>query len=168
LRTINTRGSKLHKLIDEFNSLIDDLDEGVEKPSKLDRKNIGDLCFTEEFWELDRAFRCKERWSLDPDLRKAIDAMYHNLRAIEEIFILGSEAERYYNWLASRLDNCEQLLRVINVDSAIGNNILNVGLKAADALERLVGLAGVNLGGGEKFKSVQEKLQRKLIRKYLC
>ena len=97
MQNINNRGSKLHKLIDEYNSLIDNLSKGVEKPEKLDRKNIGDLCFTEEFWELDRAFQCKERWSLDPDLRKAIDAMYHNLRAIEEIFILGSEAERYYN-----------------------------------------------------------------------
>ena|SRR5947207_1836483 len=74
-------------------------------------------------------------------------------------------AEWYYNWLASRLDNCEQLLRVINVDSAIGNVILNIGLKAADALERLLGLAEVNVSDEEKYKSVQEKLQRKLIRK---
>ena len=57
------------------------------------------------------------------------------------------------------------MLRVINVDSAIGNVILNIGLKAADALERLLGLAEVNVSDEEKYKSVQEKLQRKLIRK---
>jgi hypothetical protein len=105
---------------------------------------------------------------LDSDLRKAIDAMYHNLRAIEEIFILGSEAERHYNWLASRLDKCEPLLGVIGVNSAFGNAILLVGLKTADAMERLRGLAEVNLGDQERFKSVQEKLIRKLIRIYPC
>jgi hypothetical protein len=124
--------------------------------------------FTDEFWELDRSFKCQERWSLDSDLRKAIDAMYHNLRAIEEIFILGSEAERYYNWLTSRLDSCEPLLGVIDVNSGIGNAIFLVGLKTADAMECLRGLAEVNLGDQEKFKSVQEKLIRKLIRIYPC
>lgn len=168
MQNIRNRRSKLLKLIDEYNSLIDDLPAGVEKPQKLDRKDTGDLCFTEAFWELDRSFKCKERWSLDSDLRKAIDAMYHNLRAIEEIFILGSEAERYYNWLASRLDSCEPLLGVIDVNSAIGNSILLVGLKTADAMERLQGLAEVNLGDQEKFKSVQENLIRKPICTYLC
>ena len=94
--------------------------------------------------------------------------MYHNLRAIEEIFILSSEAERHYNWLASRLDSCDPLLGVIDVNSPIGNAILLVGLKTADAMERLGGLEGVNLGDQEKFKSVQEKLIRRLIRTYLC
>jgi len=168
LQNINNRTSKLPNLVDEYNSLIDDLPASVVKPKKLDRTKTGDLCFEWEFWDLDRAFKCKQRWAIDPDLRKAIDAMYHNLRAIEEIFILGSEAERYYDWLASRLDDCEQLLGVINVNSAIGNDILNIGLKAADALERLLNLAGVNLGSEEKFKSVQEKLQCKLICKCMC
>jgi hypothetical protein len=141
------------------------LPAGVPKPSKLDRTKGAKLCKPEdvEFWELDRSFMCRERWSLEKDVRTAINAMYHNLRALEEIFILGSETERYYNWLASRLDGCERLLSVLNVNTAIGNEVLHIGLKTANAMERLKDLARVNLGSEEKFKSVQEKLERKLI-----
>ena len=125
------------------------------------------MCKTEEveFWELDRSFQCRERWSLEPDVRKAINSMYHNLRAVEEIFILESEAERCYNWLTSKLDSCDRLLSVVNPNSAIGNEILHNGRKAANAMERLQDLAQVNLGSEEKFKSVLEKLHRKLILK---
>lgn len=168
MQNINNRTTKIYDLIDQYNDLIDDLPTDVEKPSKLERQKISDLCFTDEFWELDLSFKCRERWALDLDVRKAIDAMYHNLRALEEIFILGSEAERCYDWLASRLDYCARLLSVININSAIGNEIFKIGRKAADAMARLGGLAVVNLGGDEKFKSVQEKLQCKFIHKYLC
>jgi len=147
------------------------LPAGVQKPSKLDRTKGVELCAPEEvdFWELDLSFRHRERWSVEPDVRKAINAMYHNLRALEEIVSLSSQAEIYYNWLASKLDYCERLLSssVLEVNSAIGSEILHVGRKAANALERLKALSRVNLGSGKKFKSVQEKLKRKLILTYL-
>ena len=95
--------------------------------------------------------------------------MYHNLRALEEIVSLSSQAEIYYNWLASKLDHCERLLSssVLDVNSAIGREILHVGRKAANAMERLKDLSSVDLGKGEKFKSIQEKLKRKLILTYM-
>ena len=162
---IKDRAAKIRKMIDEYNSLIDDLPEDVEKPQKLDRTKGVDLCKAEEvdFWELDLKFRTREEWSVKADVRRAINAMYHNRRALEEIFILGSEAERYYNWLASRLNSCERLLSVLDVNSAIGNEILHVGLKAANAMEQLKDLGGVDLGDAEKFKSVREKLDGKVI-----
>lgn len=123
------------------------------------------MCKAEEvdFWELDLKFRTREKWSVNADVRRAINAMYHNQRAHEEVFILGSEAERYYNWLASKLDSCEQLLSVLDVNSAIGNEILHAGLKAANAMEQLKDLGRVDLGRAEKFKSVRGKLEGKLI-----
>jgi hypothetical protein len=151
----------LLSLIDEYNTLIDKLPSNFTKPSKLDKKKkLGELCLDDDFWELDTAFKCKEKWALNPMIRKAINAMYTNLRAIEEIFLLGSEAERYYNWLASKLDRCERLLSKIDVNSAIGKEVLKVGLQHAAALVRLEGLAKVKLGGGEKFRSVEGKTKR--------
>ena len=133
------------------------------KPSKLDKqKKLGELCFDDDFWELDTSFKCREKWALNAMIREAINAMYTNLRALEEIFLLASEAQRYYNWLFSKLDCCERLLLNIDVNSAIGNEVLKIGLKHADALIRLGGLAGVNLGGEEKFKSVQKNIKRNL------
>ena len=161
---------KIRGLVDQYNSLIDDLPEGVEKPQKLDRTKGVNLCKAEEvdFWELDLKFRTREKWSVNADVRRAINAMYHNRRAHEEIFILVSEAERYYNWLASKLDSCERLLSVLDVNSAIGNEILHVGLKAANAVEQLKDLqGGVDLGRAEKFKSVRGKLEGKLILTHL-
>lgn len=131
------------------------------KPSKLDKtKKLGELCLDDDFWELDTAFKCREKWALNPMIRKAINAMCTNLRAIEEIFLLGLEAERYYKWLASKLDRCERLLSNIDVNSAIGKAILTVGLKHADCLVRLDGLTKARFGAEEKFRSVQERLKR--------
>jgi hypothetical protein len=134
------------------------LPANVEKPIKLETTKLNDLCFSDEFWELDTSFKSRGKWVLDSRVRKAVDAMYHYERALEEISILGDEADRYYTWLASRLVRCESLLSVIDTDSLIGTEILKFGLKAADALGRLGGLVAVNLGDGDRFKSVQEKI----------
>ena len=140
---------------------MDKLPDGIKKPSKLDTQSLNDVCFSDEFWELDVSFKCNEKWALNPIIRKAIDAMYNNLRAHEEIFILGAEADRYYSWLSSRLDKCQDFLRIIDVKSAIGSQVLEIGLRAASALERLGGLSEVYLGEDEKFESVQETINCK-------
>ena len=133
--------------------------EYLKKPSKLEKKKLGDLCFTDEFWELDILFKCTERWALEPKIRKGIDAMYMNMRALEEISILGSEADRYFKWLSSRLSNCERLISIIDLNSSIGSQILKIGLKTADALRRLEGLVVVKLGEDDKFKSVKNNIE---------
>ena len=169
---------KLVDLIKEYNNLIDQLPmhaekpgkfnikeiqkEMVLKPSKLDPKaKLNDLGFTDEFWELDTRFKSQEKWAVNPEVRKAIVARQHYSRAIEEIFILGGEVDRYYKWLVSRLDGCEPLLAVVDVNSAIGYEFLKTGLKTADALQRLGGLTNVleKLACEETFASVREKIK---------
>jgi len=87
--------------------------------------------------------------------------MFDNLRAREEISILGSEAERYYKWISDRLDNCERALGIIGVDSAIEKEILEIGSKTVSALVRLEGIGKVRLNDDGKFKPVQETINCK-------
>jgi hypothetical protein len=157
---IKKRAVKLGKLRKRFNETIDKMPEHLEKPEKLDLKiKPKDLDFTADFWDLDMAFEEKEKWALDINIRDAINAMCLNLRALEEISILCDEAGRYSRWLVSRLDECERLLSVIDVNSAIGEHILLVGRKTAAALKNLQKLEGVSLGELERFKLAQETLR---------
>lgn len=127
------------------------------KPAKLDEKiALKDLGFDHTFWELDTAFESKEKWALDLKVREAIDEMHLNLRAIEEIFILSDEAIRYHRWLTARLDGCQRLFSVLDINSAIGEQILLKGRKSVAALKKLERLESVNLGDEEKFQSVRE------------
>lgn len=103
------------------------------------------------------AFESKEKWTLDPKIREAIDAMHLNLRANEEILILSDEAIRYHHWLASRLDGCQRLLSIIDINSAIGKRILLIGQKSAAAMQKLEKLQSISLGNEEKFSSAAEK-----------
>jgi hypothetical protein len=156
---IKKRAAKLGKLRKRFNEAIDKMPEHLEKPEKLDLKiKLANLDFTADFWDLDMAFEQKEKWALDINIRDAINAMCLNLRALEEISMLCDEAGRYSRWLVSRLDECERLLSVIDVNSAIGERILLVGRKTAAALKNLQKLESVSLGDVERFKLAQETL----------
>ena len=74
--------------------------------------------------------------------------MYLNVRAIEELQILTSEAQRYLDWLIMRLDAVERQFHNIALDSLIGRKILETGLKTADALRRLEKLKKLELKCG--------------------
>lgn len=137
--------------------MIDKMPSALPKPKKLDKlKKVGELCLGDDFWELETSFKCQERWALDPVIREAITAMHTNRRAREEISLLNSEARRYYDWLTSKLDSCERLLSCIDVESAIGCEVLRAGVKHGDALLCLRGLAEVNLGSEEGVNSNTE------------
>jgi hypothetical protein len=159
MRSINKRCRRIIELIGKYNTQIDKLRDDVKKPSKLDVKKVDQLCFSDEFWELEISFKCSEKWALSSKVRQAIDAMYHSKRAREEIFILCKEAERYFAWLTSRLDRCQRLLSVVDVKSSIGIQIVNVGERTACALSRLGGLAVIRLAEEETFKSFQESIR---------
>lgn len=93
--------------------MIDDFPSHLQKLSKLEKKKLKDLCFTDEFWELETSFKSCEKWALDPWVRKAINAMYHHERALEEIVFLEGETKRYYTWLVSMVNRCESLLAIV-------------------------------------------------------
>jgi hypothetical protein len=159
LRQIKKRSTKIIKLRKQYNKLIDEMPEHLQKPVKLDLKvALKDLGFEHAFWELDTAFESQEKWALDPRVREAIDAMDLNLRANEEIHMLCDDAFRYNRWLVSRVNGCQRLLSVIDPNSAIGERILSVGQKSAAALHNLERLAKVSLGDEERFQSDLEKI----------
>jgi hypothetical protein len=130
----------------------------IHRPNELNKKLINELLVTDAFWELE-LFQSKEKWAVDPLVRKAIMAMYLNLRAMEEIEILASEVQCYMTWLIARLDAVEFGLSMIQLDSLVGQNILQIGLKTADALRTLRGLETVKLTSDEKFQKVNHELK---------
>lgn len=159
---------KIYDFIDQYNKLINDLLMNVEKSNKLKYQKISDLYFIDKFWKLDLSFKYWKRWILNSNIRKIINIIYHNLRMLEEIFILYFKIEWCYDWLIFRFDYYIQLFSIININLTIENEIFKVDLKTTDIMACLEDLVMINLNDDKKFKSIQEKLQYKLIHIYLC
>ena len=104
--------------------------------SPLDNKKIHEILLTDEFWDLDH-FHSKEKWAVDPNVRKAINKRQLFFRAIEEIHLLTVELQRYVNWCSNRIRAVKHSLQVIPVGSPIGRRLLETGCKTGRALQNL-------------------------------
>jgi hypothetical protein len=159
LTGVENRSKRAYNLVDKLNNLIDQLPANVPRPRKLDKKSLKDLALDDIFWELEM-FQSQEKWAFNKEVRRGIDAWYLHSRANEEIRILVSEAECFFEWLRSRLDAVENTLVRVDLDSLIGRRILQIGLKTAEALRKLDGLSKVKLlSTKNEFDAVMDSLK---------
>ena len=162
---IKERSKKIFNLMEQYNELIDKLPSHVQKPKKLEKKPITELCLGDDFWELER-FTSKEQWATDSQIRNGIMGMHSYSRAIEEITILNSEVSSYYTWLSTRMNGIERILHVVKRFSPIGTKVLELGIQSAGALKQLDRLTEISLDS-DKFPEVLNNLSRIFISRIL-
>ena len=135
LGSIKRGRKKIDNEIEKYNKLIQKLGPS-NSLSPLDNKKVHEMLLTDDFWDLDH-FHSREKWAVDPNVRKAINKRQLFFRAIEEIHLLTVELQRYVNWCSNRIRAVKHSLQVIPVGSPIGRRLLETGCKTGRALQNL-------------------------------
>jgi hypothetical protein len=144
-KAINRRAKQVYKGIDEYNALVQRLREKsssetelAQIPSLLDKKKVGELTMTDEFWELER-MQSQSPWATDRFVREGIKAMQEAERAYEEMEIVLDEIQRCMRSHFYRIENMLYLFHAIHSQSAAGGLVINCGEQLVLGLKKLEG-----------------------------